>query len=64
MGGPTATDQPLDHRQEPLDGFGSDTQQPIRAAEEHHRLSGQSHFSDTWTTTDCFRLTFQHERGF
>lgn len=62
-GGPTATDQPLDHRPELLDGFGSDTQQPVRAAEEHRRLSGQSHFCDAWTRTDCFRLTFRHKRS-
>lgn len=24
----------------------------------------QVRVSDTWTTTDCFRLTFQHKRGF
>ncbi len=34
-GGPTAADQQLDYRAEPLDGLSSDTQQPDRAAEEH-----------------------------
>lgn len=50
-GGPTAADQPLDHRSEPLDRLGSDTQQPGGAAKEHRRLSGQrSHLcQNAWT---------------
>lgn len=50
-GGPTAADQPLDHRSEPLDRLGSDTQQPGGAAKEHRRLPGQrSHLcQNAWT---------------
>lgn len=40
-GGPPAADQPLDLGSEPLDGLGSDTQQPGRAATEPRRLPGQ-----------------------
>lgn len=40
-GGPTAADQQLDHRSEPLDRLSSDTQQPDGAAKQHQHLPGQ-----------------------
>lgn len=40
-GGPTAADQQLDHRSEPLDRLSSDTQQPDGTAKEHQHLPGQ-----------------------
>lgn len=40
VGCPTAADQQLDRGSKPLDGLGSDTQQPDGATEEHQRLPG------------------------